>query len=222
MSLQTFKNLTEDRQKQIREVAYREFAFNTYKTASVSNIVKILGVAKGSFYRYFENKTSLYAYLIDYAYHLRMEQLNELLENRKYNFFDIVRENFRNKIRFDMRYPLESIFLYNVLQESNTEEVKPFMDKLKTEVLDFTKNLVVIFQKNGDLNSKISPELAAHLIYQSLLSIYDYLSLNKGIDIKQSVRNGHLFSVSEEEIMEVVDDIVQIIKSGLSQKQDND
>ena len=219
MPLQTFYNLSSQRKKEILKVAYEEFAFSTYQAASVSNIVKKLEIAKGSFYRYFKNKTDLYKYLIENAYQMRREQLDDLLENDSLGFFEIIRENFRNKIIFDLEHPLESIFLFNALLESNAPEVKPIIDELKREVLLFVSSLIVVFQKKGEINSEVSPEVASQFIFQTQLGIYEYLSVFKGINFKESVQAGRLFPLSEEEIMTIVDEMLMIIKSGLKNSE---
>ncbi len=215
MPLQTFYNLNETRKQEILTVAYEEFAFNSYLTASLSNIVKKLSVAKGSFYRYFENKFDLYSYLIQNAYEMRMNQLDNLLDDKNLNFFEIIRENFRDKVIFDLNHPLESIFLYNTLQESNVEETGTVVKDMINRVLGFVTQLVLNYQKRGELNPQISADIAAHFIFQTQLGIYDYLATFKGIDFKESIKNGHLFPVSEDEIMTVVDEILALLKTGL-------
>ncbi len=215
MPLQTFYNLDKERKGEILKAAYEEFAFNNYRTASLSNIVKIVGVAKGSFYRYFESKFDLYSYLIQNAYVMRMTQLNILLENENLSFFEIIRENFRDKIHFDLNFPRESIFLYNAMLESNEKETGTVVKDMISEVSKFVTSLIRKYQQKGELNSGIVPEVAAHFIFQTQLGIYDYLATFKGIDFKESIKNGRLFSVSEEEIMTVVDEMLTIIKTGL-------
>ena len=218
MPLQTFYNLDPIRKSLILQASYEEFAFNTYRVASVSNIVKKLEIAKGSFYRYFENKFDLYAYLIQNAYEMRMDQLDDLLKNPGISFFEIIRENFRDKITFDLKHPLESIFLYNTMQESWKEETGTILKDLITNVQKFVAELVKKYQIKGELNASLSSEMAAHFIFQSQLGIYDYLAVNKGINFKESIKKGHLFSLSETEIMNSVDELLFILKSGLACK----
>jgi len=215
MPLQTFYNLDNTRKSEILKASYEEFAFTSYHLASVSNIVKKLGIAKGSFYRYFENKLDLYSYLIHNAYEMRMEQLNNLLDKSTLGFFDILRENFHDKIVFDLNYPLESIFLYNALQENNDDEAGSVLRELFNEVNTFVMNLVVNYQGKGELNKSVSPEIAAHFIFQSQLGLYEYLANFRGINFTESIKNRKLFSVSEEEMMNVVDEMLKIIQSGL-------
>lgn len=219
MPLQTFHNLSKARKAEILRVSYEEFVFNSYKTASVTNIVKKLQIAKGSFYRYFESKLDLYSFLTKNAYYLRIQQLGILLEDVSLNFFEILKENFRNKILFDIQHPLESIFLYNLLLESDTEEVAKLYSDLKKEAINLTKNLIIQFQGKGALNKNLNPAIAAHFIYQSQLGIYDYLAMEKGINYKKILREqGKVFDLSEEEIMIIVDELILIIGSGLELK----
>jgi AcrR family transcriptional regulator len=55
-------------------IAVAEFADSDYRSASVSNIVALAGIAKGSFYQYSEDKKDLYLYLI----RLSMEEKQRL------------------------------------------------------------------------------------------------------------------------------------------------
>ena len=47
------------------DVIMDEFAENDYANVSISRIVTNAGIAKGSFYQYFEDKDDLYSYLFD-------------------------------------------------------------------------------------------------------------------------------------------------------------
>jgi hypothetical protein len=144
-----------------------------------------------------------------------MDQLDDLLENEKLEFFEILRENFRDKVVFDLNHPLESIFLYNALQESNHEETGTVVKDMINGVMKFVAELVRKYQGKGELNPSVSPELASFFIFQSQLGIYEYLSAYKGINFRECIKSGHLFSVSETEIMNIVDEIIVVLKSGL-------
>ncbi len=62
--------------------------------ASLSRIVKNLSVAKGSFYRYFENKLDLYKYLIDYATKVKANLVEKELKKPVNNIVDLFNEDF--------------------------------------------------------------------------------------------------------------------------------
>ena len=61
----TFANLPEEKRQQLIDIALEEFATKPYEQASITNIVKLAGIAKGSIYQYFENKKDLYFHLFD-------------------------------------------------------------------------------------------------------------------------------------------------------------
>ena len=105
MPLQTFKNLSADRQKEILEVCFEEFAVNDYQSASVSHIVRKLGISKGGFYRYFKDKKDLYHYLLDQVMQMRMQDVKTLFAYAD-DFRGLLIQNFYQKIRFDMEYPV--------------------------------------------------------------------------------------------------------------------
>ncbi|MBN1819351.1 MAG: TetR/AcrR family transcriptional regulator [Prolixibacteraceae bacterium] len=219
MPLKTFHNLKKERKEQILRISYEEFVYNSYKTASVSNIVKRLQIAKGSFYRYFDSKLDLYTFLTKNAYYLRIQQLGILLENMSLDFFDILKENFRNKISFDIKHPLESIFLYNLMLETDTPEVTKLYDNIKSEAIKLTRDLIIQFQEKGKLNPELEPDMASHFIYQSQMGIYEYLAFNKKVNFKENIKKDQkLFELSEEEIMKVVDQIILIIRNGFEIK----
>ncbi len=64
MPKQTFFNLPDDKRQRIMDVVIDEFADNDYGNVSISRIVERAGIAKGSFYQYFEDKEDLSGYLV--------------------------------------------------------------------------------------------------------------------------------------------------------------
>jgi len=61
MQKTTFGNLSPGKKAEIIIACLEEFILTYYKNASVSRIVHNLGIAKGSFYRYFESKKEVYS-----------------------------------------------------------------------------------------------------------------------------------------------------------------
>ena len=216
MPLQTFQNLDKKRQEEIRQVAYKEFAMHDYNNASVTTIVKELGLAKGSFYRYFENKLDLYSYLLEHATQLRMNSVNSLVKSEKVDFFNILTENFRDKIEFDIEHPLESIFTYKVLLETNNPEIQPIIINLKQEIFKYVEILLEEFKKAGSIRQDVDIQLTAFSIYQIQVGIFDYLTHYKGVDFAQNIKEGRtIFSIEKKEIMKVVEGMVELLKSGI-------
>ncbi|HEX3760971.1 MAG TPA: TetR/AcrR family transcriptional regulator [Kofleriaceae bacterium] len=64
MPTPTFARLPAARRDRLVAQAIAEFAERSYTEASLSRIARRSGIAKGSFYQYFENKLDLYRYLL--------------------------------------------------------------------------------------------------------------------------------------------------------------
>ncbi|MEM9390672.1 MAG: TetR/AcrR family transcriptional regulator [Bacteroidota bacterium] len=76
MPKSTFTNLQANKRKLVQDICLKEFASYSFAEASVSRIVKNLGIAKGSIYQYFDDKSDLYAYLIELSLNRKYEILN--------------------------------------------------------------------------------------------------------------------------------------------------
>jgi AcrR family transcriptional regulator len=102
----TFLNLPEEKRKLITEAAIDEFAAYSFELASVNRIVASAGIAKGSFYQYFEDKKDLYLYILDL---IGQEKLNYLApamrDSDGHDLFMIIREMFRSGAEFAVAYP---------------------------------------------------------------------------------------------------------------------
>lgn len=63
----TFENLSKDKQDRVTEALFKEFSAHTLASAQVARIVKEAGIARGAFYKYFEDLTDAYQYLFKLA-----------------------------------------------------------------------------------------------------------------------------------------------------------
>ncbi|MCJ2172287.1 TetR/AcrR family transcriptional regulator [Lactobacillus kefiranofaciens] len=68
----TFKNLPEAKRKGIEKVLLDEFSTYPLADAKVSHIVKKADIARGAFYKYFDDLTDAYVYM----YHIAIEQIH--------------------------------------------------------------------------------------------------------------------------------------------------
>ena len=63
----TFENLSKDKQDRVTAALLKEFSAHTLASAQVARIVKEAGIARGAFYKYFEDLTDAYQYLFKLA-----------------------------------------------------------------------------------------------------------------------------------------------------------
>lgn len=216
MPLQTFLNLPEERRKAILDAAYEEFALNEYRVASLGNIIKKLGIAKGSFYRYFENKKELYFYLLDHAANLRFEAVDHLFIDTEKDFFELIIENFAMKVRFDIENPLIGGFLYNVMQEKNNEEIGNIQLDTKKKILEMVEDLLLTQVRHHTIRPDIPIHDMAYFVVQIQWGIYDYLEIKYDVDFRENVKQRKpVFSIPEDDIKNDVRSFARLLQSGL-------
>ncbi|MGI6609073.1 MAG: TetR/AcrR family transcriptional regulator [Limnochordia bacterium] len=76
MPKETFFNLPAAKRERVVEAALEEFATRSYHEARVTAIVDAAGIAKGSFYQYFEDKKDLFRYLMELIVEKKLEYIN--------------------------------------------------------------------------------------------------------------------------------------------------
>ncbi len=151
MPTDTFNKLPEEKKLKIVIAAKKEFARVSLKEASIKNIVEDAGIARGSFYQYFDSKEDLLQYLLKE----RAEEMNRNLENTL------------NKTKGDIFEVFISIYDYMVDECINKEEVgffKKIFEELKTSqddifVIDLKKykpkKIEEYYDKVDKINLKI-------------------------------------------------------------------
>lgn len=215
MYKQTFKNLTIVRQEEILLAAFEEFALNGYKLASLSAIIKNLKLAKGSFYRYFSSKKNLFRYLTEEAIKRRLKTLNNLIQEESGDLFDLIKQNFINKINFDIENPVIGAFLYQIMQEKDNSEVADIIDDIYKDVIIQTKKILLLDKfKNQVISEDI--ELIAFHIFQMQLWLYDYVTYKYNIDFQENIRNHKpVFNLPQSELTAIIDKSISILKNGI-------
>ncbi len=83
MPKQTFFNLKEEKRQKIENAAIKEFASFGFHGAGLNNIVREAGIAKGSFYQYFEDLEDVYKHLIVTLAIQKMEVISGELKKHK-------------------------------------------------------------------------------------------------------------------------------------------
>jgi TetR/AcrR family transcriptional regulator len=217
MPRKTFHNLTKERRIEIIMVCFEEFTLNDYDNASVSRIVRRLGIAKGSFYRYFESKKDLYLFLLDQATTMRMENVKELFESPIENFFTLFEKNFAKKILFDLSFPLQSAFLYNSMQERNNEELGNLLIRSKEMIIELLTPVIESCKQRGMLRTDIQTDVLAYVIVQVQLGIYDFLMIRYNTDFRNNIKEQKpVFAISEKDILSTVKEFSKVLEHGFS------
>ena len=89
MPTETFMNLSKEKQRKIIHAAKKEFARVSLPEVSIKNIVEEAGIARGSFYQYFETKEELLQYITQSGLKELEENMKKIIESTKGDIFEV-------------------------------------------------------------------------------------------------------------------------------------
>jgi len=203
---QTFFNLPAEKRERITQVALDEFSNNSYHRSSINRIVENANISKGSFYQYFSNKKDLYRYLIDKAGEEKIKFLQkEIVDYDKLEFFPFLRKLFLAGIKFNQSSPYYDKLVDRIYRSESEQFKEEIIGESKYKSNDFLIGYVKKAREQGELKEELNPEMIAFLITELSVSIVDYYFKMK--DPTEDL----------EGMMEIVDDMLEILKSGISE-----
>ena len=214
MPKQTYFNLPEDKRETFLVAAINEFADNDYPNASISRVCKTAGIAKGSFYQYFEDKKDLLLYLIQ----LMLEEKQELVESIELpepdlGFFDSLRSIFTLQVGYNIRHPRLAEVAYRAFYGA-----LPFKDEmiesLKQAGIDAYSILIEKGVNDASLRSDIDVEAATFVISTVFAELGRYLEKQLGLDNKALVIRS-LTDEQWEEASRHFDGILRLLEFGM-------
>lgn len=213
MPKSTFFNLPEEKRRQILDLAIEEFAYNDYKTASISNIVARAGIAKGSLYQYFEDKRDLYLYLIQLAGEEKKHFLSlHPPPDPGMRLFDFLRWLINQGTRFELSNPLLAQVAYRALFTDRPFGDEPFANLQKT-AKDFYAGLVEMGVAQGVIDPKIDRGLAVFVMSAAFNEFGRYLIEREAVDVEALARGD--VDYQSLPIEQLADQLICILQRGL-------
>lgn len=220
MPKQTFLNLHEEKRQKIIDIAIKEFALNNYTNASLSQIVEMAGIAKGSMYQYFESKKDLYFFLISYISEKKLSFINanlKSLQGKTTDFFALFKDIIFLAAQFDMKYPTMSRMLYLSGHESYNAEIGDMSKKILAQSTEYMESFIRQAQKEGQLRGDLSPAFMAFIISYLSVDIGDYIEKKFDFSYEDTIKEGKgELPVSYEALDKVLTDLCSVLKHGLS------
>lgn len=174
MPKETFFNLPEEKRNRILAVAVEEFGSNEYADVSISRMVAKAGIAKGSFYQYFEDKEDLYTYLLDLIVQKKKEAFS--LDHPDPEHIGVFRY-LHWIVQIGVQYELDNQELMRVAYRAlnQTGLPKTFVTHAQQESRRFYQQLVAVGKAQGDIASEVDDELAAFIFDTVVTGLGHYL-----------------------------------------------
>ncbi len=213
MPKETFFNLPEEKRQQILDVAIDEFANRDYGSVSISRLVARAGIAKGSFYQYFENKEDLYIYLLQLIGEKKKEMFSlERPDPEHVGVFRYLHWVVENAFHFEMTYPELTrlgyrAFAANILPQS-------FQAQVRQESMAFYRRLAALGQAQGNINQELNPDLVASIFEVVFTSLNQTLMGYITEHVAGEQHDQPLFI--RQEVLQLYHQAIDILERGLA------
>ncbi|MCE7793984.1 TetR/AcrR family transcriptional regulator [Salipaludibacillus sp. CUR1] len=209
MPKKTFMNLSEDKKERILNVMIDEFYEHGYENASISRIVASAGIAKGSFYQYFNDKQDMFKYMIDV---MRQEKLTYLetisAEEYKNNFFTLLRKLLKGGLAFLRDHPKQAV-IYDRFMASADEAVKKgVMGEDINASNVFLEKILHERKAANELSSDLDVRFMAHILTSVSLSFGEYFQ-NQYDDLSK---------LKDEEYDHIVEQTIKLFQHGIEKR----
>ena len=211
MPKETFFNLQEEKRTSITNIAIEEFGNHDYGDVSISRIVARAGIAKGSFYQYFENKEDLYSYLLDLCMQKKWEFMGlDHPDPQHVGVFQYMRWTIEAGLQMQVAYPELVKVAYRAHRSSAYPE--EFFAHAKQESHKFFLHLVAIGKEQGDIAPEIDDDLAAFIFTTVTVSLGQYM-------LQRSTESGDYEPGKKDffppEVMVIFEQTLNILEHGM-------
>lgn len=168
MPTDTWWNLDVGKRDAIVAASMHEFAMHAYDDASVSTIVQHVGIAKGSIYQYFADKSELYASVLHIAYEALQQHLTTQIPLQLYanaDMFAILR-TYLQAIRA-CRYQQPACMQVIARSLNEASPVAYIADQLyQRSIVTYVTELVSTAYDDRSVRADIEPDVVMFVIEQ--------------------------------------------------------
>ncbi len=212
----TFHNLPEAKQARIMDAAAAEFAAYPFEAASVNRIVRAAGIAKGSFYQYFNDMVDLYRHLmIGVGGQGKMAAFKANPPSPDLGLFGQLEHSAGVAIRWAMSEPLLSAASRRLREPLMADSpLKPFQDEMRALQIAGMSQMLAAGQASGAVRPELNPDDAAVFVVLMMQEgTNNLLQQRTGVDmITLCSRPDLAKSVDEATLNDVVHTVTDMIQ----------
>lgn len=214
MPKDTFHKLNSTKKEKLTQAFLYEFSHKTYDEASITSVVKQLGIAKGSIYQYFDDKLDLFLYLKEICEKVKLEYIMHVNRDKHANFWSYFRELYIEGVKFDQDHPLKSRFLYNVSNNAHSPVLKDLMDTWMKTAHMVMKSMIQREIDAGHFRDDVNPDIMTRFLVDSSISIGKDMQSKNMMAIEENLRtNQPLLKGQLVTLMNSVDQYISLIRN---------
>lgn len=205
----TFFNLSPEKRDVIMNAAVEEFAEYGLENASTNRIVKNSGIAKGSFYQYFEGKQDVFMHMLDVIEQKEMEFFKDKPPpSHPMDTFHFFRWMVKTGMEFGLAHPRMVQAAWRVLLGEGLyygKNLETYRQKTKQALTTMIQQGI----ERGEVDPSVDVELAVMIMETWSNAITTYL-LNEGIKQKNVLK-----WMRSPKTQEKIDKLLYIMEYGL-------
>lgn len=207
MPKDTFFNLPQEKQDRILDISLEEFYNQGYEKASISRIVETAGIAKGSFYQYFEGKEDLFRHFVQVAREKQLVFVNKLMEGAgDIPFFQLLELLLNGSLTFRKENPWLAMVIERFMRSSDAALKEIIMgDNVKVSD-QFNQQILAEAAAKKEIRPVLNIAFTAHMMTGLSQSMVDYLNS----------QNQELSTMDEEDFSRLVEEVLIFLKHGLT------
>jgi AcrR family transcriptional regulator len=209
MPKQTFLNLPREKRETIMNAAVEEFAEYGLENASTNRIVKNSGIAKGSFYQYFEDKQDVFIHLLDVIEQQEMEFFKDRHPpSTNLDTFHYFRWMLKTGMEFGLSHPRMVQAAWRVLLGEGLYYGKSF-DQYRQKTKQVLTTMIKAAIERGEVDPSVDVELAVMVMETWSNAITTYV-LNEGMKQKDILK-----WMRSPKTQETIDKLLYVMEYGL-------
>ncbi len=206
-----FSKLDPQKKMRILDVAMDEFSEHGYQGASVSRMVRRLGIAKGSMFTYFGSKDGLFEYVFERAVGLFSGSLRRVRDtSQDQDVFARIRQSLEAGVRFIDNNPrIYRIYLKMLFQE-NFPGRERFLTTARLYSAKYLRPFVVQGQERGELRRELDADWVVFFLdalMDRFLQAYAVPYMDAGTG---------LHNAPAAQLEQRLDELMNIIRQGLA------
>ncbi|MBO6516760.1 MAG: TetR/AcrR family transcriptional regulator [Bacteroidia bacterium] len=213
MPKQTFLNLKSSKKSLITEAFLREFSVKTFDDASLSDVVKNIGIAKGSVYQYFDDKLDLFFYLVQESTMVKMKYVGSVKREDHPDYWTFFKVLYEHGLQFDRESPLQSHFLHNLVNNLHSPSVAQWYRDMEKQIVTAFEGMAKMEIDLGCFRDDIPLDVMGFMLYKVGAAIQNQLEYSGIIESAISIqKNEPVFAGKEEIVMDLVDKHIQLVR----------
>ena len=209
MPKQTFFNLPTEKRETIMNAAIEEFADYGLENASTNRIVKNSGIAKGSFYQYFEDKQDVFMHMLDLVEQQEIEFFKDKHPpSNNMDTFHYFRWMVKTGMEFGLAHPRVIQAAWRVLLGEGLYYGKN-LAKYREKTTKALKEMIKHAIERGEVDPSVDVDLAVMVMETWSNAITTYV-LSEGMKQKDILQWMH-----SPKTQETIDKLLYVMEYGL-------